>query len=165
MEFKNPLLNQTPERLKKLQANFFSSIPHARELGIEVTDIGPARGTLKIPYRDVLIGDPRTGIIHGGVITSLIDSSCGLAVFAALPRMEAIATLDLRIDYMKPAQPKLDIYAFSECYKLTRQIAFVRSIAYQDDINDPVATSVSAFMRASSKLPPITPKQFKSEMG
>ena len=131
--------------------NFYASIPHARELGIEVVEMGKARGTLKIPYAESLIGNPQTQVVHGGVITSLIDSAGGLAVFAALSRMEAIATLDLRIDYMKPAVPEQSLYASSECYKLTRRIAFVRSIAYQDNAEDPIATSLSTYMRGANR--------------
>ncbi|MDY6942737.1 MAG: PaaI family thioesterase [Pseudomonadota bacterium] len=117
---------------------------------MQVIEIGKGSGTMKVPYKPELIGNPKTGVIHGGVLTSLIDSCGGLAVFSALPRMEPIATLDLRIDYQKPATPEKDLFAFSECYKLTRQIAFVRAIAYQDDKEDPVATSLATFMRSSS---------------
>lgn len=133
--------------------NFFRSVPHARALNLEMVEAGDGIGVLKIPYADALIGNPVTRVIHGGVITSLIDSACGMAIFTALPRMEPIATLDLRIDYMKPAVPGQDLYARSECYKLTRRIAFCRATAYQDDIDDPVATSVAAFMRHSNRAP------------
>jgi len=142
---------QPPDKQQKQTVNFFASVPHARELGIEVVEMGKARGILRIPYKEALIGNPRTRVIHGGVITSLIDSASGLAVFCAMTRMEAIATLDLRIDYLKPAIPGKDLYAASECYKLTRHVAFVRSVAYQDDIDDPIATSVSTFMRNSAE--------------
>ena len=59
-------------------------------------------------------------------------------MFCRLPRMEAIATLDLRIDYLKPATIGEDLFARAECYRLTRQIAFVRSVAYQRDPQQPV---------------------------
>lgn len=133
--------------------NFFRGVPHARALNLEMVEAGDGIGVLKVPYDDALIGNPVTRVIHGGVITSLIDSACGMAIFTALPRMEPIATLDLRIDYMKPAVPGQDLYARSECYKLTRRVAFCRATAYQSDFDDPVATSVAAFMRHSSRPP------------
>ena len=107
---------------------------------------------VKLPYAERLVGNPATGVLHGGVITTLIDSSCGLAVFAALPQYEMIATLDLRIDYLRPATPHLDVYCKAECYRLSHHVAFVRATAYQDDSSQPLAYSVGTFMRNSSAL-------------
>jgi acyl-coenzyme A thioesterase PaaI-like protein len=59
---------------------------------------------------------------------------------------QSMATLDLRIDYMKPATPHKDLMVRAECYKMTRNIAFVRATAFQEDLLDPVATSVASFM-------------------
>jgi acyl-coenzyme A thioesterase PaaI-like protein len=64
-----------------------------------------------------------------------------------------IATLDLRIDYMKSATPDEDILAFAECFKVTRNIAFARGIAYQTDRDDPVATCAAAFMLRTRSQP------------
>ncbi len=107
---------------------------------------------VKLPYAERLVGNPGTGVLHGGVITTLIDSSCGLAVFAALPDYEMIATLDLRIDYLRPATPHLDVYCKAECYRMSRHVAFVRATAYQDDSTQPLAYSVGTFMRNSSPV-------------
>ncbi len=68
-----------------------------------------------------------------------------------------IATLDLRIDYMKPATPGKDLLARAECYKLTRNVAFVRGVAYHDDPSDPIATSVATFMLSAPDREPSTP--------
>ena len=100
--------------------------------------------------RPDLVGDPDTGVIAGGVVTTLLDHACGQAVFAALMQFTSIATLDLRIDYMRAAEPGLDVYARAHCYKLTRSIAFVRATAYDRDPGDPVATAQAAFMLNTS---------------
>jgi uncharacterized protein (TIGR00369 family) len=99
-----------------------------------------------VPYADHLVGNPDTRVIHGGVITSLLDNTCGIAVGSKTALAGQIATLDLRIDYMKPATPGEDIFAFAECYKVTKNIAFVRGVAYHGDRNDPIATCAAAFM-------------------
>ena len=57
---------------------------------------------MRVAYRAELVGNPETGVVHGGVITTLLDSVCGLAVFSSFTQMRPVATLDLRIDYLKP---------------------------------------------------------------
>ncbi len=131
---------------------FLDTVPHAKAIGMEIVEIGKASGVLKIPYSEKLIGNPQTGVVHGGVISSLLDTALGLAVICALDELVPIATLDLRIDYMKAATPGQTIYARAECTQMTKTIAFVRGTAYHDTIDDPIAMSVAAFMLKSSSV-------------
>ncbi len=124
--------------------------PQARALGVVVLAHGDARAKVSLPYREDLVGDPDTGVIAGGVITTLLDHCCGHAVHAALTDETSLATLDLRIDYMRPARPGLQIVAEAHCYKVTRSVAFVRATAHDGDPADPVATAQAAFMLDSN---------------
>ncbi len=127
-------------------------VPHAEDIQMSVVEIGDGTAVTKVPYSEKLAGDPETRVIHGGVITSLLDNACGVAIGSKLHGMAGgIATLDLRIDYMKPAAPDQDIFAFVECYRVTKSIAFVRGVAYQTDRSDPVAAVSAAFMLNSSE--------------
>jgi uncharacterized protein (TIGR00369 family) len=128
-------------------------IPHSRALNLEVVDVSRGEATILLPYDPKLVGDPDTGILHGGVITTAMDNAMGLAVFSALDPVMPVATLDLRLDYLKPATPGLDIKACATCYKVTRHIAFVRGLAYHDDKSDPIANGAASFMirRPASK--------------
>jgi uncharacterized protein (TIGR00369 family) len=127
--------------------------PHMRELGIRFlkADAGVAIGEL--PYRMDLVGDPATGVLHGGVVTTLLDSTAGAAVMSALSVPGPIATLDLRIDYLRPSTPSAPLFARVECYKLTSQVAFARGTAYNADENDPVASMTATFMLHTQALP------------
>lgn len=120
--------------------------PQAKALGVTFVSVDEAQAVLKIAYKPDLVGDPDTGVIAGGVITTLLDQTCAQAVWAALPAYTSIATLDLRIDYMRAAEPGLDVFAHAHCYKLTRSVAFVRAQAYHQDPDDPIATAQAAFM-------------------
>lgn len=133
--------------------------PLAHALGFEVIAVEPSIATLRAPYKPEMIGDPDTGVIAGGVVTALLDHACGRAVFAAMGRPIGIATLDLRIDYMRPAEPTLDIFARAHCYKLTHSIGFVRAVAYDRKLDDPVATAQAAFMLNTGEpmAPPFQP--------
>ncbi|MBW8859921.1 MAG: PaaI family thioesterase [Caulobacter sp.] len=124
--------------------------PQARALGFETLEIGGGVAILKVPYRPEIVGDPETGVIAGGVVTTLLDHASSQAVHAAMAEWTTIATLDLRIDYMRPAEPGRDILARAHCYKLTRSVGFVRAVAYEDHPDNPVAAAQAAFMLDSS---------------
>lgn len=130
--------------------HFIDSTPHGGDLGMRVEDAHHACATLSIPYQSFLLGDIDRQLIHGGVINSIIDSVSGLSVFCALAEMEAIATLDLRVDHLRPGVAEQTLFAQAYCYRMSEQVAFVRAVAYQDK-QRPLATSNSTFMRASSK--------------
>jgi uncharacterized protein (TIGR00369 family) len=119
---------------------------HAGALGFQFVALDDGSVVLKTPYKPELVGDPETGVLAGGVVTALLDHVSGQAVFAACGDPGSIATLDLRIDYMRGAKPGLDLYARAHCYKVTRSVAFVRATAYESDPDDPLATAQAAFM-------------------
>ena len=119
--------------------------------GLRFDRVAPGEAWSSLPYRPVFVGDTETGVLHGGVVTAMLDESCGMAVQLALDGTRAIATLDLRIDYQKPATPGLDIKAHSFCYRVTRSIAFVRSTAYQESEDDPVATATACFVIGANR--------------
>ena len=120
--------------------------PHGTLLGTEIVTVGDGRATLRMPYDAALAGDPATGVLHGGVVTTLLDSTSGLAVFVALGRPTSIATLDLRIDYLRPATRDEALTAECHCYKVTRNVCFVRGIAFHRDRENPVANCTASFM-------------------
>src|ERR1700736_1948893 len=120
--------------------------------GLALDRFAPGEAWASLPYHPVFVGDTETGVIHGGVVTAMLDESCGMAVQLALDGARAIATLDLRIDYQKPATPGLAIRAHSLCYRVTRSIAFVRATAYQDSEDDPVATATACFMVGANQI-------------
>ena len=131
-----------------------SHVPHARAIGMTVVDARPGQIWLRVPWADFLVGNPESGVIHGGVITTLLDNGGGAAVMTALDELRAVATLDLRIDYMKPATPGRDIVGYCHCHKVTRHIAFVRGTAYHETPDDPIATAAMTFMVGASRTLP-----------
>ncbi len=126
------------------------TIPHAASLGMKVVELGPCRAILTLPYSNILIGDPTRGVVFGGVITTLIDQALGLAVSCSLEDVRPIATLDLRIDYLRPAEPGRDLIGRGDCYRITRSVGFARGIAYETSESDPFATCLATFMLCSS---------------
>lgn len=131
---------------ERLLAGFNHHIPHASAIGLHAESATPEQALARLPFRPEFIGDTERGTIHTAVISSLIDSSLGLAVMAHGGRAQAIATLDLRIDYLRSARAGLDLHCRAECYRTTRHIAFARAEVWQDDATRIVATGVGTFM-------------------
>ena len=125
---------------------FFAAVPHNRALGIEFVEQVDPEVVFRLPYDPRLVGNPDTGVLHGGAITAMLDAASGAAVFVVLADPVPIATLDLRIDYLRPAEAGRDVMARATCYKMTRNVAFTRAVAYHEDPADPIAHSVGTFM-------------------
>jgi len=128
------------------RAELMDHVPHCRRLGMDVLHTGPCEATVRLPYRAELVGDPVRRVVFGGAITTLLDHAGGLAVFCALSELKAIATLDLRIDYLRAAEPDHDLLGYAHCYKLTKHVAFVRAVAYEHDRDKPFASCLGTFM-------------------
>ncbi len=132
----------------------FEAIPHCQALGMKIIELRHGKGFMEVAYHKSLIGNPKTGVVHGGVITALLDTLCGVVVMSAIPEGTPLATLDLRIDYLHPATPGEMIRASAECYKVTEHVAFVRGLAYHDVAADPIANCTGTFMLAATGFAP-----------
>ena len=139
--------------MRHLAEKFSDVIPHSRALGVRLVQVEPERARARLPLRPEFIGDPQRQLIHTGVVTTLIDNICGLAVSARIGAPSSIATLDLRVDYLRPSLPPADLICEASCYRLTEQIAFVRARVWQDDPEAPVAEALATFMRGARREP------------
>lgn len=138
-------VDQNTKRKTDLARAFIEYLPHSKALGMRLIEIGAGRAVIDMAYDKKLIGDPETGVIHGGAVSALMDTCGGASVMAHPSLPKGTATLDLRIDYMRPATPGQTIRAVAECYHMTRSVAFVRATATDEDTSRPVATVTGAF--------------------
>jgi uncharacterized protein (TIGR00369 family) len=137
------------------------AIRHCVVLDLQVRSASKGELVLELPYSQKIVGNPVTGTIHGGALTTLMDSVCGFSVPLALDKLQVCPTLDLRIDYMTNAEPGRSVYGSARVYRSTSNVMFVEGVAWQDDINSPIARCVATFMRL--ELPATeTPHAFTS---
>ncbi len=101
--------------LMAMAERFLSALKHCQLLNMRVAQADTNGMTLVLPWSPAIVGNPQTGAVHGGALTTLMDTTCGMATLCVLPRFEVCPTLDLRIDYMHPAEAGKDIYGHAQC--------------------------------------------------
>ena len=131
-----------PERFFALMR----SVGHGRALGLDYRASGENWVELALPWREELVGVPESGILASGAIVSLVDTAGGASIWKALGRYQPIVTIDLRLDYLRPAIRNETVIARCECYKLTRSIGFMRGVAHSGDEGHPIAQAMGTFM-------------------
>jgi uncharacterized protein (TIGR00369 family) len=134
------------QRIAFFQQWFSNTIPHSKALGLKIIAVRRGFGSMQLDWREELVGNPETGVLAGGPLTALMDSCCGMSVATMLKEPAPFATLDLRIDYVRPATPGQAVIAEAECYRITRSVAFTRAFAHHGDAKDPIAAAAGTFM-------------------
>ena len=110
------------------------SSPFNRLLGIKGESLGPGRVVMTLPARDELVGDPRRPALHGGVVSTLIDTAGGAAAWSALAPGESVSTVDLSVDYLEPAGLGAPLRAEAELLRKGNRVCHVRVSVTQGDV-------------------------------
>ena len=131
-----------PERFM----TYVRTIGHGGAIGIAYRDHGDDWAELELPYDERLVGVSASGVIASGPIVSLMDMATSIAIWIRLGTFRHQATLDLRVDYLRPARPGSTIVGRGVCYATTRSVAFVRGQAHDGDAQDPIANVTGTFM-------------------
>ena len=119
---------------------------HGAALGIRYHAHGDDWVELALDWREELVGMTDTQVLASGPIISLMDMATSLAIWVRLGRFRHQATLDMRVDYLRPAAPGQDIVGRGICYGVTRSVGFVRGVAHDGDPADPLAHVSATFM-------------------
>lgn len=143
-------MNESP--LLERARRFLGALRHCQVLNMQVHSADPEGIVLRLPYSSSIVGNPQTGAVHGGAITTLMDTALGMATLCALPEFEVCPTLDLRIDYMSPGAADQDLFGHAHCYRVSREVIFIRGTAYQDDPAQPIAQVVGTYMRLGKDI-------------
>jgi uncharacterized protein (TIGR00369 family) len=112
---------------------------HNAVIGTHYHAHGPGWAELELPYDKKLVSDEATGILASGPILTMMDMVTSMSIWLKTGVFQPQATLDLRIDYLRPAKPGNTVYGHGECYHVTKSIAFVRGHAHDGDPDKPIA--------------------------
>ncbi len=141
-----------------------SRSPMGQNIGLIYLGFGENRICTGLKWDETLVGNAESGVLHGGVVTSLIDETAGGASVLATDHKFAVATVDLRVDYMRPAEPHTNLYCMAHVYKVTQRIAFINAEAFHNDPSRPIAVGTGTFMLgANASVPDILGSPFKAE--
>ncbi len=140
-----PMAEITQEQRQKIAEQFIKALPFCAALDIRLESMGVAEASMSMPYDKRIVGDPETGVVHGGAVSALMDTCCGLAVSLHPDSAKPTATIDLRIEYMRPAKVGERIVTEAHVYNATRTVAFVRAFAHDGNPDKPVASATGAF--------------------
>jgi uncharacterized protein (TIGR00369 family) len=116
----------TTEPARQLLKAMEDFSPFNRLLGIRGEHAEPGRVVMLLPVREDFVGDPRRPALHGGVISSLIDTAGGGAAWTALEKGEAVSTVDLHVDYLEPANLSAPLRAEAELLRKGNRVCHVR---------------------------------------
>ena len=109
-------------------------VPFNRFLGIVGESATPGHAVLCLPVRQDHVGDPRRPALHGGVLSSLIDTAGGVAAWSALGPNESVSTVDLRVDYLEPAGLCAPLRAEAELVRKGNRVCHVRVAVTQEGV-------------------------------
>lgn len=134
---------------------FISTVPHSMKLGIEVLEAGERSVRARMPWREDLVGNPDTGVFHGGAVFALMDQVGGLANACVLyPNFDITPTIDFRVDHLRAPDAGTGVICEAECYRVSRQVTFVRMSVYADnDEQELLTTGMATYMRLKVKMP------------
>jgi uncharacterized protein (TIGR00369 family) len=119
---------------------------HPGWLGMRYRDHGTDWVELELPWRADLVGDERRPVLASGPIISLMDMAAGMSIWVANGEFRPVATLDLRVDYIRPSRERSPVLGRVTCHRRTRSAAFVSGAAHDGNPNDPVAMVTGVFM-------------------
>ncbi|HCJ81475.1 MAG TPA: phenylacetic acid degradation protein, partial [Erythrobacter sp.] len=98
-------MSEQPRKFDPSKAtSFFTGRGHPGWLGLQYSDHGDDWVELELPWREDLLGEEGQRVLASGPILSLMDMASGMAIWRAMDEFSAIATLDLRVDYVRPAR-------------------------------------------------------------
>ena len=120
-------------------------------VGLNYHAHGPDWCELFLEWRPALTVDADQAILASGPVITLMDLAGGAACWTRMGEFVPLATIDLRVDYLRPSPKGARVYGFAECYHLTRRVAFVRGVAHNGDRDDPLAFVAATFIRTQAQ--------------
>jgi uncharacterized protein (TIGR00369 family) len=145
------------EEIIAAAVEFFLKAPFNKVLGLKVESVHPDCVKTSFKMRDTLMGNYERGMLHGGVISSVIDTTGGLASIInilktirgvtledRLKRVTRGSTIDLRVDFLRPGIGKRFIVT-AYTLRTGKKVVVIR-IELHNDQNNLIAVGTGSYM-------------------
>jgi len=127
-------------------------IPFNVHLGLKISELESGRITMEIPFAPHLVGDSDRPALHGGVISMLADTAGGAAVFTKVDPGSRLSTVDLRVDYLRPARLEA-LCATAEVIRLGNRVGVAQVRVFQGSLHVADGRAVYNIRRGVSAPP------------
>lgn len=135
--------NREIDSITKAKAFFGNHHPLFKSFSVEINHVDNGHSEMTMPFSAAL-ADGR-GALHRGVMVTLLDSCCGLSIFSALGTMKPIATIDLRVDFLREIPPATALIAEINYVGSTPTVAYITGKAFAVGSDAPIATVAGSF--------------------
>jgi len=131
-----------PDQLRTLFEQF---IPFNKYLGMRFVEIAEGHVRVELPFRPEFIGNPEIPALHGGVISTTLDTAGGVAVWSQARPMDRVSTVDLRVDYLRPGRGE-KLIVVAEVVRLGNRVGVAELRAFHPGASDrPVAAGMGVY--------------------
>ncbi len=148
------MMNQPISFVAQKLSGYYTTLPHCRAIQLTMVSFVDDIPTFMVPFQDTLQVSPHEKIMHGGIVTTLIDVTAASAVTTKMPELEGLATIDMRVDHIQKPHANQAIFCQAHCYNEEGDIAYVRAHCYQEDHHNPFTIATATFIRTK-----LTPEQ------
>jgi uncharacterized protein (TIGR00369 family) len=129
---------------RKLTEFFENRIRFNAFLKMKVERLERGFARLRVPFFADLVGDPFRPALHGGVVSTLADTAGGIAAFTACRPGDLLSTVDLRVDYLRPAG-EADLIADGKVLRVGNRVAVCDIVVFQEDSDKHIATGKGVY--------------------
>jgi len=130
-----------PARQRAIISRFQDTSPFWSVIGMELADVKKGWARVRVPFRDHLTNS--NGVLHGGVLFAAADSATGAALISLAQKGQTVATIELKISYLKPVAG-LDIVAEAEIIQKGSRTA-VSEVCVRDAAGNLVAKALGTY--------------------
>lgn len=133
------------------------AVPFNRELGLTLLTADDGKASLRFDFQEKLVGNFITHVLHGGVISAVLDVVGASAVMSTFDRenpLHGLGTVDMRVDYLRPGAGAYFI-ATGKVMRPGRILSAAR-MELVNDQNDLIAigTAIYRVSRKAGETPP-----------
>jgi len=125
--------------------NSFAAQQLMKTIGARLARVDAGEIEIRMPFRPDLT--QQHGLLHAGVVTSVLDSACGYAALSLMPAGVGVLTVEFKTNLLAPARGE-ELIARGRVVRAGRTITVCQAEAAMlaDEVEAPVATMLSTIM-------------------